>query len=289
MTPALRLGARAHDLGQLPADDLARLAAGLGLSGVQLAVNKALPGPDRTASDLTPAFARDLRDAFARHHVRIDVLGCYINPLHPDPATRAALHAWFRAHLRLARDIGCPVVALETGSLHADYSPHPDNHGEAAFLELVRSLAPLVEAAEWNGVTLGIEAVTVHTVFNPARMRRLLDTLASPRARVVLDPVNLLHPGNAAHPDDVLRDALDQLGNEIVVVHAKDFVRDGDSLRTVPAGSGELDYGPLLRWLVTCGRDVPLLLEETGPDVIPACRAFLTSRLNTVTRPEPVA
>jgi sugar phosphate isomerase/epimerase len=278
----LRLGARAHDLGRFPADELARRVAALGLTDVQLALNKALAGPELHVGDLTATLAFTLRRAFEKHNVRIAVLGCYINPIHPDPATRAALLGWFKEHLRFASDVGCPVVALETGSVTADYSPHPDNQGEPAFQDMLRSFAKLVAEAERHAVTVGVEAVTVHTVSTPQRMRRLLDTIASPHLRVVLDPVNLLSPANAHRQRDVIREALDLLGDDIAIVHAKDFVRDGETLRTVPAGQGELDYDDVLRWLDANGRDIPVLLEETGADAVAGCRAHLEQRLRSL-------
>jgi L-ribulose-5-phosphate 3-epimerase len=275
---ALRLGVRAHDFGRMPAEALAgRIAAG-GFSCVQLALNKAIEGLALGAGDLTPELARQIGGAFARHGVGIEVLGCYINPLHPDLPTRAKLLRYFKDHLRCARDFGCGLVALESGSVNADYSPHPGNHGEEAFATMLASLAELVAEAEKFGVRVGLEAVTSHTVSTPRKMRRVLDSLRSDALRVVLDPVNLLSPENVAGQARVLGEALELFGDRVAVVHAKDFVVEAGGLRTVPAGQGRLDYVPVLRFVRQCRPGIGVLLEETGEAEAGRCAKFLTQK-----------
>ena len=97
------------------------------------------------------------------------MLGCYVNPIHPDPATRRSLLGLFKEHLRYARDFGNGLVALETGSVNADYSPHPENHGEHAFQQSLASIAELAAEAEKFGVIVGIEAVASHVVSTPTK------------------------------------------------------------------------------------------------------------------------
>lgn len=148
-----RIGVRAHDFGRLSADELASRIAARGLTCVQLALNKAIVGLDLKAGDMNPGLAFHVGQAFRRHGVQIAVLGCYINPIHPDPAKRKELLAFFKDHLRYARDFGCGLVGLETGSVNADYSPHPDNQSEAAFQQMLAGIAELVQEAERFGVT----------------------------------------------------------------------------------------------------------------------------------------
>jgi sugar phosphate isomerase/epimerase len=283
----LRLGIRAHDVGRLPAPELARAVASLGLTDIQLAVNKALAGPDLQPGQLTPELARTLAADFAAQQVGVAVLGCYINPIHPDDAELARLVGWFKEHLRFARDLGCRIVALETGSMNADYSPHPDNTGEAAFSRMLRTFADLVDTAEKHEVIVGVEGVASHTVSTPARMRRLLDTIRSPHLRVVLDPVNLLNADTALRQREIVAEALALYGDRIAIIHAKDFRLVSGRLRVVPAGRGELDYAPLLRWLSPRAAEIPVLLEETRPPDVPAAREHLADVLRKVREPEP--
>jgi L-ribulose-5-phosphate 3-epimerase len=272
---SLRVGVRAHDFGRLPADELAARIAAKGFSCVQLALNKAIAGLELQPGELNSARAKQLGGAFQKHGVEIAVLGCYINPLHPDAATRASLFRWFKNHLRFARDFGCGIVALESGSVNANYSPHLDNAGEAAFQALLASLGELVAEAERCGVTVGLEAVTSHVVSTPPKMRRVLDAIPSANLRVVFDPVNLLSRENFLQQPRVLAEALDLFGDKIAVVHSKDFIVEAGGLKTVPAGRGRLDYARLFEWMSQRESPVPILLEEADESVAADCLNFL--------------
>lgn len=146
---------------------------------MQLAPAKAVAGIDTGPGRLSPGLARHIGGAFEARGIALAVLGCYINLAHPDPAARARLLDVFREHLRCARDFGTSIVGTETGSVNADYSPHPANHGEEALHISIASVAALVAEAEKFGVLVGIEGVAEHTVSTPSRMRRVLDAVGS--------------------------------------------------------------------------------------------------------------
>jgi sugar phosphate isomerase/epimerase len=259
----VRIGCRAHDFGRRPAEELAAVIAACGFTCVQLAPAKALPGVEWRKGALTPEVAARAASAFHARGIEIAVLGCYVNPVHPDPAMRRELLSLFKEHLQAARDFGCGLVALETGSVNADYSPNPANRGEAAFEEAVRSFAELAEAAERAGVAVGVEAVSSHIVSTPAKLRRLFDRVGSPRLRAVFDPVNLLDAENWARQAEVYREALALFGDRIAVLHLKDFVMEGGVPRPVALGrGGGVDLAPLLAWVRTRSPACRALLEE---------------------------
>jgi len=272
---ALRLGVRAHDFGRLPAEELASRIAVHGFSCVQLALNKAIASLNLQAGDLTAELARNIGGAFVRHGVGIEVLGCYINPIHPDLATRKKLLQYFKEHLRFARDFGCGIVALESGSVNADYSPHPANHGEAAFQEMLASIGELVAEAEKIGVTVGFETVYCHTVSTAQKMRRVLDVIGSKNLRVVFDAANLLSPENFREQSSVVTEALVLLGDDVAVIHAKDFVCANGMMTAVPAGCGQLDFAPILEYVKSRKPAVSVLLEAAGETAAPQCAQFL--------------
>lgn len=259
-----RLGVRAHDFGRAPAEELAARIAASGFCCVQLALNKAIAGLHLSAGELTTGLACNIGQAFAQRGVAIEVLGCYINPIHPDLQTRHALLDYFKDHLRFAREFGCGLVALESGSVNADYLPYPANQGNEAFEAMLKSLSELVAVAESSGVSVGLEAVTTHTVSSAQKMRRVVDIIGSRHLKVVFDPVNLLSIENAGEQARVVPEALELLGEDIAVFHAKDFVVENGTFKTVPAGSGRLDYGPVLQFLRPRKPGPAILLEETG-------------------------
>jgi L-ribulose-5-phosphate 3-epimerase len=263
-----RLGVRAHDFGRLSADALAFKISARGLVCTQLALSKAIAGLDLKPGQLNPGLAFDIGQAFLRQGVQIAVLGCYINPLHPDLVTRQGLLDWFKEHLRFARDFGCGLVALETGSLNADYSPHSGNHGEAAWKQCLASLATLVEEAERFGVMVGIEGVTHHVVSTPARMRAMLDALCSPNVQVVFDPVNFLSPENYGDQDRVIRESIDLFGDRIVAIHAKDFVVDEGVFTFARSGQGQFHHQLLFDFISNQKPGISVLLEETNENTV---------------------
>jgi hypothetical protein len=155
----LRLGIRAHDFGLLPLDELARRVAAGGFCGVQFAAPKSIAGLNDDVRQLTPGLAVQVRETFQREGVQVAVLGCYINLVNLDADRRRSDLARFKTYLRLARDFGCGIVGTETGSLNADFSFHPDNHGEAAYRVVRDGVGELLAEAARFGVCVGIEAV----------------------------------------------------------------------------------------------------------------------------------
>lgn len=274
-TLPIRIGVRAHDFGCLPAGELAAKIAAQNLVCAQLALGKAIAGLNLKPGILNPGLAFEIGEAFHQHGVQIAVLGCYVNPIHPDPATRKALLGLFKEHLRYARDFGNGLVALETGSVNADYSPHPENHGEAAFQQSLASLAELVAEAENFGVVVGIEAVASHVVSTPQKMRRMLEAVASNNLQVVFDAVNLLSVENFHAQERVIGEAFELFGERIAIIHAKDFVVENGQIKSASAGRGRLRHDLVMKFAVEEKPGISILLEDTNPQTVPESRDFL--------------
>jgi L-ribulose-5-phosphate 3-epimerase len=279
----VRLGIRAHDLGRFSALESARAVSAGGFDCVQLALGKAIEGLDLSFGWIGAARVSEVAAAFSACRVGIEVLGCYINPIHPDAETREGLLSLFKEHLRHAQDFGCNFVALESGSLNADYSPHPGNADEAAWQEMLGSMQVLVAEAANCGVVVCIEAVTSHVISTPEKMRRLLDAIPSPHLKVVFDPVNLLTVENCGDQREIMRRSFELFGERIAVVHAKDFRLENGIFAICPAGTGSLDYEFLLNWLSDHKPGIAILLEEAGPRHAAACRDLIMNRLLPLT------
>jgi sugar phosphate isomerase/epimerase len=241
----------------------------------QLAPGKAIAGLDLRPGLLNPGLAFDIGQAFRRQSVQIAVLGCYVNPIFPDPATRRSLLTLFKEHLRYARDFGNGLVALETGSVHPDYLPHSDNHGEDAFQQSLASIAELVAEAEKFGVVVGIEAVASHVVSTPRKMRRMLDTVGSNNLQVVFDPVNLLTAENCREQERVIGESFELFGERIAAIHEKDFVVERGALRPVRTGLGILRHDLIMQFVVEQKPGVSVLLEDATEQTAQDCRRHL--------------
>jgi sugar phosphate isomerase/epimerase len=271
----LRIGVRAHDFGVLPAGELAEKIAAKNMVCAQLAPGKAIAGLNLKPGILNPGLAFEIGQAFHKHGVQIAVLGCYVNPIHPDLATRKSLLGLFKEHLRCARDFGNGLVALETGSVNADYSPHPENHSERAFQHSLASIAELVAEAEQCGVIVGIEGVASHPVSTPQKMRRMLDAVGSKNLQVVFDPVNLLSLENYHDQERIISESFELFGDRIVAIHAKDFVVEDGQFRFARAGLGKLRHDLVMRFAVQQKPGISILLEDANEQTAGECRTFL--------------
>lgn len=264
----INLGVRAHDFGKLPPAQLAAMIAAKGFSSVQLALAKALDGINTETGNFSPGLARHVRQAFEREGVAIAVLGCYINPIDPDPSRRTQQMTRFKEHLRYARDFGCSVVATETGSRNADWSLHPDNASDSTLGELTDQIGELVREAEKFGVFVCIEGVTRHVVSTPGRMKRVLDAIGSPNLQVLFDPVNLLSLENHQDQLHVIDDAFKLFGDRIAVIHAKDYVVGPTELQPALIGEGAFRFDRLFHHLQSRKSWIDVLLEETSPQTV---------------------
>ncbi|MFP3090807.1 sugar phosphate isomerase/epimerase [Treponema sp. TIM-1] len=273
----IRLGFRAHDYGCLPPAELAKTIAAYGVESVQLALSKVFPCPP-PAGALSPGYARSVGKTFAEKGIAIAVLGCYINPVHPDRDERERSLRRFEEHLRFCRDFGCSLVGTETGSCNPDCSWHPDTKKRETFDLLCSSVERLLKTAEKCGSIVGIEGVAdCHTLSSIELMQELIERFPSPALGVIYDPVNLIpNNGLARTQEEFFREALDVLGSRIMAVHLKDFrMEGGRKIGDLPAGAGELDWPCLLQLLMEKKPGVDLLLENSGPLTGRGCAAFL--------------
>lgn len=257
---------------------MAETVASHGFQSIQLALAKALDGLCTDTGCYSPGLARHVREAFARRGVSIAVLGCYINPIDPDPASRRQQMDRFKEHLRFARDFGCSVVATETGSRNADWSQHPDNASDAALAELTDQVGELVAVAEKAGVFVCIEGVTRHVVSTPARMKKVLDAINSPQLQVLFDPVNLLNRENHGRQAAIMDEAFALFGDRIQIIHAKDFTAGDGELKPALLGEGALRLDHLLSHLKRKSY-IDVLLEETAPGTVGRCIQNLRTAL----------
>ncbi|MCE5343056.1 MAG: sugar phosphate isomerase/epimerase [Eubacteriales bacterium] len=280
----MNIGIRLHDTAPGTLQQRAAVASAQGFTCAHVALYKHFdPAPE--ASTFSPILARTLKNAI--RPLSIAILGCYLNLAHPDERVYRETLGQYLAHLRLAAWIGGCAVGTETGNPNAAYRFDPQtSHSEEALSQFIRRLRPVVEEAEKLQTTIALEPVYTHIVHDPQTARRVLDAFASPSLKIILDPVNLLHPANIARRDEIVAEALALLGPSIAPIHLKDYVCIGDTLRTLPSGQGEMDDVPVLRFVMRTMPDVPLLLENTTPENAAGVRAHI-ERLLTACEPRP--
>ena len=262
------IGLRAHDYGQGTPAEIAEKLAPFGATCIQLALAKSFPNISEKPGQLSPGLGNHVRDVMAKQGINIAVLGCYINPIHPDPIIKEQSLLRFEEHLRFARDFGCAIVGTETGSRNADCTYHSDSQSEDAFLELVDSVKRLARTAEKYGTIVGIEGVAHHHVVHTyAKMVRMLELVDSPNVQVIYDPVNFFPLDQCDQQESLMDQAFALFGERIVAIHSKDFVlNDGLKAGDLPSGTGLMKHQHLFDLLKKHKPHVHIILESTNPD-----------------------
>ncbi len=292
-------GLRAHDLGKFSGPGLVRAVRNAGFDGIQLAPLKAI---DDFPAGPSPADARSLGDMLREGGIRVDVLGCYIDPAHPDEAARSAAVARFAREIRLCHGYGTSLIATETGRPWQTAAAFPSGPGvepadalcgaRREFDILVDSFRTLAAIARDEGVTIAVEPVWEHIVSTPRRMRDLVDAVGNPALGLLLDPCNLVSPAlceaclpgveAGKNPSGLANPALGALallGDRLVAVHAKDFLYRGGAKTPATCGEGLMDWKTVMSALSaraatsdsagTVG-PLPIIVEEHAP----GCHAF---------------
>jgi sugar phosphate isomerase/epimerase len=233
--------------------------------------------PDRIETRLSDYIHREMT---ARGITMAAVTGTF-NMAHPDPQRRRDGLQRLAELVSACERLGTSVITLCTGSRDPDsmWRWHPENDSRQAWKDLVATMDQALQIAEKEDITLAFEP-EVNTVVHSARKgRRLLDEMESPCLKVVMDPANLLHIDDLSRMRDVLDEAFELLGEDIVVAHAKDeLIRDGE-LHHIAAGKGVLDYDYYLSLLHTAGFDGPLILHTLAESQVEECVAFLRGKL----------
>ncbi|MEZ3426296.1 MAG: sugar phosphate isomerase/epimerase [Lachnospiraceae bacterium] len=262
----MQLGIRLHDTKKLPFEERILDVHNLGFVCGHLALSKVIDEFPTDDGALTPGLAMYIKKIFAKNDVDIAVLGCYLNLANPNPEKLAKITRRYLAHLRFASLLGCGVVGTETGAPNETYTAVPECHGEEALRTFIQNLRPVVQYAEKAGVILAIEPVWKHIVYNPARAKRVLQEIASPNLQIILDPVNLLDISNYGRQREIVEEAIDVLGDEIAMVHIKDFRAEGGKLVSVGAGLGQMDYTAIMKFIREKKPFMHVTLENTTPE-----------------------
>ncbi len=274
----MNIGIRLHDTAGSTLEERLDSARAQGFTCVHLAMQKAIPGfrMDEAPALLTDELAARVKEALDSRGMRCAVLGCYLNLAVPDEETyRHTLGIYF-AHLRFARLIGADVTGTETGAPNMGYKTGPECFTEEALSLFIRRAGPVVRRAEEEGAVFAFEPVCRHIVSTPERAERALDALRSENVRVILDTVNLLHPGNAGACDAIIDECERRFGDRVRILHLKDYrvVPGKPDLAATACGTGEMDYTRLLRF-ADARPGIPMTLENTKPDNAEAARLCL--------------
>ncbi len=273
----LQIGIRAHDVEHRDVVSLVENIAGKGFSCTQLALSKAITEFQTDIGAMTPGMALYLKRLFAKNNVDISVLGCYMNLGENDESAFNDVKKIYEAHIRFASLLGCGMVGTETWG--GTFEPK----SEEALEVLIKNMKQIVGYAEKMGVIIGMEMVASHIVYDAKRARKVLDEVNSPNLQIIFDPVNIITQENYEKQGEIINEVFDLVGDEIVCIHAKDFIVDKEGeIKSVISGDGLLDYNLLLRILKKRKPLIHVLLEETNEDNVLYAKEYIEKIIEKV-------
>ena len=249
-------------------------AAGYGVVQYNMACS-GLPAMPETIPD---GIAEAVRTAALDQALDVAAISATYNMIHPDPAQRWHGHDSLEVIAGAAQRMGTRLLTLCTGTRDPDdqWRGHPDNASPEAWRDLAASLETALDIAERYDVDLGIEPELANVIDSAAKARAIIDEMASPRLKIVLDPANLFEVASLAEQQRLVSEAIDLLADRIVMAHAKD--RDAAGGFTT-AGKGVLDYDRYLAGLARIGFDGPLVTHGLAAAEAAEVAAFLEEKL----------
>jgi sugar phosphate isomerase/epimerase len=205
------------------------------------------------------------------------------NMVHPDAERRKADRAAFANVLIAAREMSVPLVTLCTGSRDEGdmWRAHLDNASRQAWTDLRAELDHALSLAAEANLRLAVEPEPANVIADARLARRLLDEIGTSRLGIILDAANLLPPEAQSRQREIVAEAMDLLGDDICLVHAKDVDAQG---KVVPVGQGVVDMPNFVRRVRSAGYDGPLVSHGFEEPDAPAVGAYLQTLIEDTTR-----
>ncbi|HHX68268.1 MAG: TIM barrel protein [Miniphocaeibacter sp.] len=265
------IGVRLHDVGNFDIDNIGSEVIKRDFTTIQLAFQKAIKGFKYKEGILNQGLIRRINKSLKDNGVSVAVLGCYIDPAAETQEKRDAELVKFKEHLRYARQLDAYVVGTETGHMKECFTR------EEQFKYLINFMQDALKVAESFGVFIALEAVSIDTINNEYMMKAALDILDSPNLVVIFDPVNMLDENNYKNQREIFTRVFEFYGNKIEIMHAKDFKmgEDGKLIKTLPAGTGDLDYKFILKKMLDYKPDIDILLENATEETFHSSKRYL--------------
>lgn len=229
---------------------------------------------------IEPVLLERIRRELTARQITVAAVSGTFNMIHPDPRQRRAGLDRFPVLAGACKQLGAPIITLCTGTRDSEdmWRGHADNQSPEAWRDLLKTLGEALEIAGRFGVTLAFEPEVSNVIDSAQKGRRLLDEMQSPHLKVVMDGANLFPAGMLPQMRQILDQAFELLGQDIVIAHAKDLERDGEAGHQA-AGKGLLDYNHYLRLLRRSGFHGPLVLHSLAESEVEESVRFLRRKL----------
>ncbi len=268
------IGFRAHDLGQF--EKVKDLAAAVNevreRAPLQLAPMKSFPS--LKDGIFSPEFASEVKA-----NLNVSIIGCYINPIHPDEDERRRGIERFKRFLEVQKAYGAAAVGTETGSRDPDCNYHRETSSKASLETFYRSMDELMDKAAQRGAQIAIEPVAAnHTICSFKRVEDLIRRYDSGNLKIIMDAANIAPLSGIPEADGsalpvptdeaviaYISAFMDIAGDRLTAVHVKNYVLDerGAKAGDKCADEGAINWRVLLPYIASRAPQVSFLIE--GP------------------------
>jgi sugar phosphate isomerase/epimerase len=244
--------------------------------------NFACAGLPSLPTTIEPVVLDNIRKAAAHHRMVLAGVSATFNMAHPNPQKRREGLRRLAVVAGACARLETELITLCTGTRDPDdmWRHHPENDSPEAWRDLVTTLTKALTTADKHGLTLGVEPETGNVVSSARHARRLLDELRSPRLKIILDPANLFRPGDLRRSDEILDEAFDLLGADVVMAHAKELSPPGEAGGRA-LGTGVLDWDHYLDGLRGIRFAGPLVLHGFDEEEVGASLQFIRGKLDS--------
>ncbi len=241
--------------------------------------NFACAGLGSLPEKIDPVLGKRIGAAARERRIRIAAVSGTFNMIHPDTNQRAEGFRRLEVIASNCHTVGTNLITLCTGTRDPDdmWRAHRDNDSPDAWRDLISGVHQAIQIAEKYSLFLGIEPELANVISSASKARRLLDEMKSRWLKIIMDGANLLDAQELPQSQAIWKEALDLLGEDIAIAHAKDLAADGNF---VAAGKGALDYGLYVRLLRNVNFAGPLILHGLSEAEVDASTNLLRDKLN---------
>jgi len=240
---------------------------------------------DATDSEIT-----ELKEALKEYDVDYYDIMVWTNLIHPDEKKRQANIKYVCEAFEAADRCGVRSITGITGSMApGDYSMHtlmhPDNWTKEAWKRSVDSIRQILKDTSGCKTVWGMEQCITTSVDSPRATQCIIEDVADPRCKCVLDVSNMISLATYFHSSELIDEVFYRLGEDIVGCHAKDFRLNNRmyvDLAEVPPGKGILDYETYLVRLSRMKWPRTLMLEHFPEETYPAAKAYIEQTAENV-------
>ena len=189
---------------------------------------------------------------------------------HEDRALRDDAQEHYARLLRHGNMLDAHCVGFST---YGDRG-RPGMWSEATWDRCLDSVARLAEQAERAGMDVAAHPHAMAPLCSVERYREMLDRTGSSRLKVLIDIVNLTWPQRVFETTALVDEVFDELGGDIVALHAKDVIISGGSgvsaakgmgvihVDEAVPGTGFMDFDAIVRRLDMLDHDVTVHVEH---------------------------